>query len=76
MLGSVLCWLNPTAGRSIRPLTPLWRVIDAVHAVVGANYLLSREHLVGLDIRPFLFPLAQSDLSVQPAYVAVTARFS
>lgn len=48
----------------------------ALQAVVGLDFLASREWVVGLDIRMFILPLALNALSVDPAYMTVGLRLS
>ncbi len=51
-------------------------VEPAVHAVIGAEYLVSRAWLLGLDVRPYLLPLSLSDTGLSPAYLTITLRAS
>lgn len=47
-----------------------------LHAVVGLDWLASRDWLLGLDIRPYLLPLAFDDAPLDPVYLTVTLRAS
>jgi hypothetical protein len=47
-----------------------------LHAVVGIEWLASRDWLIGLDIRPFVLPLAFRDAPLDPVYFTTTLRFS
>ncbi|MEM9189665.1 MAG: hypothetical protein AAGF12_10850, partial [Myxococcota bacterium] len=45
------------------------------HAILGVDYLVDREFLLGLDIRPYiLFASALEDGRLDPAYLAVQLR--
>ncbi len=46
------------------------------HATLGVEYFLTRETLVGLDIRPHVLPLAIERELLEPVYITGTARFS
>jgi hypothetical protein len=46
------------------------------HAVVGIEWLASRDWLIGLDLRPFVLPLAFGDAPLDPVYFTATLRFS
>jgi hypothetical protein len=46
------------------------------HAVLGIDYLLSRETLVGFDLRPHVLPLGVNTDILQPVYITATMRFS
>jgi len=45
----------------------------AAHLVVGLDYLLSRELLIGLDVRPYILV---TRLSTEPVYLTALARIS
>ncbi|MFW6066755.1 MAG: hypothetical protein ACOC97_00335 [Myxococcota bacterium] len=47
-----------------------------LHAVVGLEWLGSRDWLVGLDIRPYLLPLAFDEDPLDPVYLSITLRYS
>lgn len=46
------------------------------HLVLGIEYLLSRDTLIGLDIRPHVLPLQVNAGRLDPVYITATARFS
>lgn len=46
------------------------------HVVLGIEYLLSRDTLIGFDIRPHILPLSVSRELLEPVYITATARFS
>lgn len=47
-----------------------------VHAIVGLDYLHSREWVFGVDIRPYVLPFSLDDPSVEPVYLSITLRVS
>lgn len=47
-----------------------------LHAVVGADYLLSREWIIGLDIRPYFLPVTVAEGRLEPVYVVANLRLS
>ena len=47
-----------------------------LHAIVGIDYLYSREWVFGLDIRPYVLPLSLDDQGIEPVYLSVTLRAS
>lgn len=46
------------------------------HVTLGAEYLLSRDWLIGLDVRPHFLPVTFSEGRVEPVYIATTLRIS
>jgi hypothetical protein len=46
------------------------------HAVVGIEWLASRKWLMGLDLRPYVLPLAFRDEPLNPVYFTITLRLS
>ncbi|RLB49896.1 MAG: hypothetical protein DRJ42_20080 [Deltaproteobacteria bacterium] len=46
------------------------------HVTVGAEYLLNRSWLIGLDIRPHFLPITLAEGRVEPVYIATTLRVS
>jgi hypothetical protein len=46
------------------------------HAVIGIDYLWSRDLLFGLDIRPHLLPLSIEEARLDPVYVTANLRAS
>ena len=53
--------------------TDSWGADFAAHVRVSLDYLVSREVIVGLDIRPYVL---FTSLSIDPVYVTFLARFS
>ncbi|MFW5876662.1 MAG: hypothetical protein ACOCXM_07990 [Myxococcota bacterium] len=47
-----------------------------LHAVLGVEWLASRDWLLGLDVRPYVLPLAFRDAPLDPIYLSVTLRYS
>lgn len=47
-----------------------------LHGVLGVEWLASRDWLLGLDIRPYVLPLAFRDAPLEPIYLTVTLRYS
>lgn len=47
-----------------------------LHAVVGLDWLVSREWVVGLDIRPYVLPFSLASSGVDPVYLTVDLRVS
>lgn len=47
-----------------------------VHALVGIDYLFSRQWVFGLDVRPYVLPLSLDDEGVEPVYLSITLRVS
>jgi len=47
-----------------------------LHAVLGLDWLVSREWIVGVDIRPYVLPLSLADNGVDPVYLSVSLRAS
>ncbi len=45
-----------------------------VHVVLGVDYLLSRDMLIGLDVRPHFLPLSGDIARLEPVYFTVGAR--
>lgn len=43
----------------------------AVHAVVGLDWLVTRDWLVGLDVRPYVLPFSLADSGIDPVYLTV-----
>jgi hypothetical protein len=46
------------------------------HAILGFDYLVSREIALGLDVRPHLFFNAASDIDIEPLLLTANLRFS
>lgn len=46
------------------------------HAVLGIEYLLSRDQLIGFDLRPHVLPLSVNRELLEPVYITATLRFS
>lgn len=48
-------------------------VDPAIHAVIGLQYFVQRNLLVGFDVRPYVLPLSLNDRGVDPVYFTITA---
>lgn len=46
------------------------------HVVLGIDYLLSRDTLIGFDLRPHVLPLSVNRELLEPVYITATLRFS
>jgi len=46
------------------------------HVTLGLEHLLSRDALIGLDIRPHFLPLSIEADRVEPVYITVSLRYS
>jgi hypothetical protein len=70
----------PYFGLGIDGLGTYWQGVAGLelgaHVVLGIEYLLSRETLIGFDIRPHVLPLSVSRELLEPVYITATARFS
>lgn len=53
--------------------TDSWRADFAAHLRLSLDYLLSREVIVGVDIRPYVL---FTSLSLDPVYITFQARFT
>jgi hypothetical protein len=51
----------------------VWAADFAAHLRASLDYLVSREVIIGLDVRPYVLLTA---LSTDPIYISVLARFS
>lgn len=75
----VLQWV-PYFGAGIDGLGTLWQgragLELGAHVTLGIEHLLSRDSLVGLDIRPHFLPLAVNAGRLEPVYVTATLRYS
>jgi len=47
-----------------------------LHVVLGADYLLSREWVIGLDVRPHFLPLTVAEGRLEPVYITANLRLS
>jgi hypothetical protein len=52
------------------------RFDPGLHAVVGIEWLASRKWLMGLDLRPYVLPLAFRHEPLNPVYFTMTLRLS
>ena len=48
----------------------------AIHAVLGLDWLVSRRFIVGLDVRPYILPLAFDAETLAPVYLSASVRLS
>lgn len=45
-----------------------------LHAVLGLDWLVSRDVLVGLDVRPYVLPFSLAENGIDPVYLTVDIR--
>jgi hypothetical protein len=43
----------------------------AIHAVIGLDWLVTRDWLVGLDVRPYVLPFSLATNGIDPVYLTV-----
>jgi hypothetical protein len=48
----------------------------AFHALVGVDWLVSRELVIGLDIRPYVLPFSLAERGIDPVYLSASLRVS
>ncbi len=48
----------------------------ALHAIVGLDYLVNRRVVVGVDVRPYILPLAFDAETLAPVYLSASVRLS
>ncbi len=70
----------PFFGLGIDGLTTVWQDEVALelglHVTVGAEYLVSRNVAIGIDVRPHFLPVTLTEGRLEPVYITVGARIS
>jgi hypothetical protein len=70
----------PFFGLGIDGITTIWTNEVALelgaHLTVGAEYLVSRDIAIGIDVRPHFLPIHFTEGRTEPVYITVNARLS